>query len=267
MQTLTSGGITFALAGATRDSVSQQVLDDRASALFGLFLERERDFGVNPAVVVEYPPLDDPDSNSAFLNDPLSTIAARRAALAQDGAPIARVIVLTTYADRVGPMLTAAGYQAQPIDMPAGPDHTATFVRDFPEIQEGRTLYLEAVNESDEKIRPAFTLTMTDSTGRLCGGACGSLHSRDGRLYAYVATMTVIAGLPAGTGTRLAGEMLDFLRGLGVARAHLGTQTAGPFYEQVGFHVTHRLIPALRSRQAADGRTIPHDLVMLEMDL
>ncbi len=79
--------------------------------------------------------------------------------------------------------------------------------------------------------------------------------------------MTIVAGLPPGTGTRLAAAMLDFLRDLGVARVHLGTQTAGPFYEQVGFRVTHRLIPALRNRRAADGRRVEHDLVMLEMDL
>lgn len=266
MQTLTSSGTRFALDGASRDTVPQQVLDDRASALFALFLERERDFGVNPNVVVEYPEIGAPGT-SAFLNDPLAAIAARREALAQDGDPVSRVIVLTTYADRIGPGLTAAGYQALPIDMPAGPDHTAAFIRDFSEPGTGRTLYIEAVNEADEKIRPGFALTMTDSTGRLCGGACGSLHRRDGRTYAYLATMTIVAGLPPGTGTRLAAAMLDFLRDLGVARVHLGTQTAGPFYEQVGFHVTHRLIPALRNRQTADGRTIAHDLVMLEMDL
>ena len=79
--------------------------------------------------------------------------------------------------------------------------------------------------------------------------------------------MTVVAGLPPGTGTKLAGAMLDFLRGLGVATVHLGTQTAGPFYEQVGFRVTRRLIPELRNRRTADGRVVPHDLVMLEMDL
>ena len=62
-------------------------------------------------------------------------------------------------------------------------------------------------------------------------------------------------------------KMLDFLRGLGVATVHLGTQTAGPFYEQVGFRVTRRLIPELRNRRTADGRVVPHDLVMLEMDL
>lgn len=266
MQILTVGDARFTLEGATRDTVSQQDLDQRAGALFALFLERERDFGFNPGVVVEYPALEDP-ATSAFLNDPLAVIAARRAALARDGDPVARVIVLTTYADRLEPVLRAAGYLVQPIDMPAGPDHTAALIRDFPETGAGRTLYLEAVNEADEKIRPGFALTMRDASGRLCGGASGSLHARDGRLYAYLATMTIMAGLPPGTGTKLAGAMLDFLRGLGVSTVHLGTQTAGPFYEQVGFRVTHRLIPELRSRRGKDGRIIPHDLVMLEMDL
>ena len=270
MDRLDSGGQSFSLASATREDSSQQHLDDRAAELFGLFLERERDFGFNPAVVVEYPDAADP-ATSAFLNDPLTQIAARRAALAQSGDPVARVLVLTTHADRLGPALTGAGYQVLPIDMPAGPDHTAAFARDFPEAgpeaEPGRTLYLEVVNAADEKIRPGFALTMTDAAGRLCGGASGSLHRRDGRLYAYLATMTVVAGLPPGTGTKLAGAMLDFLRGLGVATVHLGTQTAGPFYEQVGFRVTRRLIPELRNRRTADGRVVPHDLVMLEMDL
>jgi hypothetical protein len=267
MRTLTSGGIGFSLESATRATVPQQVLDDRAADLFALFLEREQEFGFNPAVVVEYPEAGDPET-SAFLNDPLAQIAARRAALAQDGAPIGRVLVLTTYADRLGPALVAAGYRMLPIDMPAGPDHTAAFIRDFPEAGETRrTLYLEAVNEADEKIRPAYALTMTDAAGRLCGGACGSLHSRNGRLYAYLATMSITAGLPPGTGTLLAGAMLDFFRDQGVAAVHLGTQTAGPFYEGIGFHVTHRLIPALRNRKTAEGRVIQHDLVMLEMNL
>lgn len=266
MQPLTSGGISYALAGATRDTAPQQVLDDHARALFGLFLERERDFGFNPDVVTEYPDVADPES-SAFLADPLTVIARHRPALAQSGAPVSRVMVLTTYADRLGPVLTAAGYRMQSIDMPAGPDHTAAFIHDFPEAGPGRTLYLEAVNEADEKIRPGFALTMRDASGRLCGGASGSLHARDGRLYAYLATMTIMAGLPPGTGTKLAGAMLDFLRGLGVSTVHLGTQTAGPFYEQVGFRVTRRLIPELRNRRTADGRVVPHDLVMLEMDL
>ena len=34
-----------------------------------------------------------------------------------------------------------------------------------------------------------------------------------------------------------------------------------------GFRVTRRLIPELRNRRTADGRVVPHDLVMLEMDL
>lgn len=267
MQTLTSANAVFRLSAATRDNTPQAQLDQRAADLFALFLERERDYGFNPDVVVEYPDIADAGTG-AFLDDPLALIAARRAALAASGAPVARVLVLTTYADRLGAALTAAGYQAQPIDMPAGPDHTAAFIRDFPEVGAGRILYLESVNEADEKIRPAFALTMHDeASGRLCGGACGSLHARGGRLYAYLATMTVVAGLPLGTGTKLAGAMLDFLRGLGVGTVHLGTQTAGPFYEGVGFRVTHRLIPGLRNRKAPDGRVLHHDLVMLQMEL
>lgn len=120
-------------------------------------------------MVVEYPALEDP-ATSAFLNDPLAVIAACCAALARDGDPVARVIVLTTYADRLEPVLRAAGYLVQPIDMPAGPGPHRRLDPRFPETGAGRTLYLEAVNEADEKIRPGFALTMRDASGRLRWG-------------------------------------------------------------------------------------------------
>lgn len=266
MQELISGGARFTLQAATRSTASQQELDAQAGAIFALFLAREREFGFNPQVVTEYPGIADPET-SAFLRDPVAEIARRRTDLAAEGPAIARVVVLTTYADRIGAALTDAGFAAHPIDMPAGPDQTAAFTRDFSQAGTGRTLYLETVNEADEKIRPAFTITMRDAGGQLFGGACGSLHRRGGRLYAYLATMTLAAGLPPGTGTKLAGVMLDFLRAKGVGTVHLGTQTAGPFYEQLRFRITHRLIPALRNRQGADGSPVTHDLVMMKMDL
>ena len=162
--------------------------------------------------------------------------------------------------------MTAAGYRADQIDMPAGPDHTYAFTLDR-DAGAARTLYLEAVDEADEKIRPGFVIKLTDADGRLCGGACGSIHDRDGRRFAYLAMMTLVPGMPAGTGTMLAGALFAALRQQGVATVHLGTQTAGRFYEKIGFDVTHRLVRHLRTRVAADGRQIDDDLVMLRMDL
>lgn len=250
----------FALEALTTDTATRAQLDAAAAEIFGLFIAREPEFGFNPDVVTEYPGI---EAGGPFLTDPAGFVAKR---LAAEAIPFGRVVILTTFADLVAGPLAAQGFKALPIDMPAGPDHTAAFTLDLTKAP-ARTLYLEAVNEADEKIRPNFALRMLDADGVLKGGACGSIHDRGGRRYAYLATMTLAAGLPAGTGTALAGALLDLLRDQGVATVHLGTQTAGPFYEKLGFRVTHRLIPALRHRTGADGRVIAHDLVMMALDL
>jgi len=261
VETLTVQDRRFTLEVLTTATASRAQLDAGAAELFGLFLSREKEFGFNPDVVVEYP---DIAAEGPFLSDPAGFVAARRA----EGAPFARVVILTTFADRVHNALAAQGFAARPIDMPAGPDHTAAFLWPADGTQpKGRTLYLEAVNEADEKIRPNFVLRLLDEAGQLQGGACGSIHARDGRSYAYLATMTLAEGLPPTTGTSLGAALLELLRREGVATVHLGTQTAGPFYEKLGFRTTLRLVPALRYRQAGEGRLIPHDLVMMELDL
>lgn len=259
MTSIQIDGTAFTLQALTDAARSE--LDAAAAEIFGLFLLREPEFGFNPDVVTEYPPI---EAGSPFLRDPVGFVTTRLAEAADT--PFDRVVILTTFADQVSDPLVAQGFIALPIDMPAGPDQTAAFTLDLTKAPT-RTLYLEAVNEADEKIRPNFTLRLLDADGALQGGACGSIHDRDGRRYAYLATMTLAAGLPAGTGTRLAGALLDLLRAEGVATVHLGTQTAGPFYEKIGFRVTHRLIPALRNRMGADGRVIAHDLVMMALDL
>lgn len=250
----------------TIDATPRDVLDSAAAAIFALFLEREREFGFNPAVVTEYPDISNPDTSS-FLNAPLDYIIERCQALDTDDESVIRVVILTTYGERLYDVLVAADFEAVRIDMPAGPDQTYAFFLDRPVAENGRTLYLEAVNEADEKIRPTFAITMTDETGRLCGGACGAVHERDGVRYAYLATMSLAAGLPKGSGTRLAGALLAFLRTQDVKTIHLGTQTAGPFYERIGFSIVHRLVPALRTRRALDGSDIAHDLVLMKADI
>lgn len=122
------------------------------------------------------------------------------------------------------------------------------------------------MDEADEKIRPTFVFSLTDAEGRLCGGAFGAVHERRGRRYAWLSVLAVAEGLPPMTGTRLAEAMLDALRAMGVVTVHLGTQTAGRFYQKLGFRVTHRLACGLRRRATPAGRTVEEDLVMLARD-
>lgn len=250
----------------TTRSVSREQVEAAASDITRLFLEREKSFGVNPDVTVDYPDLAEP--GSTFLRDPAGYVRQRRDAAAAAGAPHERIVILTTYGDRVHDALVAEGFQAQRIDMPAGPDHTHAFVLGAAGASPpGHILYVEAVNEADPKISPGFALRLLDKTGKLQGGACGSIHARDGRNYAWLAILVVAPGLPQGTGTALARQMLDLLRRENIATIHLGTQTAAPFYERLGFRTTHHLISGLRFRHGGDGQSIPHDLVMMELNL
>jgi len=263
VETLEIGGQRFTLETLNLATATRARLDEVAAELFGLFLAREEEFGFSPDVVTEYP---DVAAEGGFLDDPLGHIAARRHAA--DGQDFDRIVILTTYADRIGPALVAAGYAATPIIMPAGPDHTsASTLNTGSTTGQARTLYLEAVNEADEKIRPSFALRLLDQSGALAGGACGSVHDLDGHRYAYLATMTLAGGLPPTTGTRLGQALLQALARDGVRTVHLGTQTAGPFYDRLGFRTTLRLVSRLRFRSGPDGQPVWHDLVMMACDL
>ncbi|TIC87151.1 GNAT family N-acetyltransferase [Crenobacter intestini] len=237
-------------------------LREAQQALFGLLIERERAFGFHPDVVTEYPdPLD------ALLADPVAYLAGRlHAAEQKRGAPLARVVVLTTYVDKLGTLQCAAGYSEEVIDMPAGPEHTSGFARTLDPDGVG-TLYLEAVNEMDDKISPTFVLTASDGEGRLLAGMSGSVWTAAGECSAYVSTVVAREDAPAGTGSRLAAAVWDYLLGEGVSRVNLGTQTADGFYLRQGFRVIHTLVPRLRWRRAANGRTVWHDLVIMRKDL
>lgn len=237
-------------------------LEPAIGEIFALFAGRETEFGVNPDVVIDYPDLDASD----FLDDPVAYVARRQAGIeAERGAPLSRIVMLTTYRDRIGAALTGAGFALTPIDMGAGPDGTAFLTRDLRD--EGPVLYLEAVNEADPKISPTFALRLTDAEGRLVGGALGSVHRAGGVARAYLAIMAVLPGLPAGTGTALAEAMMEHLKAAGVSQINLGTQTADRFYEKLGFRLQHVVQPKLRFRAGADGRRVWHDLVMMQRDL
>lgn len=266
LKTINIADRCFTVEEMTSAAFTPYSLDAEAARVFGLFQEREASFGFNPDVVVEYPNIDAPE-HSPFLLDPIAYVAARCKA-ATAGTPIGKVVILSTYGDRLDAPLVEAGYQSSRIEMPAGPDNTGAFTCDLSDDpQQGRTLYLEAVNEADEKIRPSFVVNLLDEADHIVGGACGSIHDRAGRRYAYLASLAVAPNLPPTTGTRLAQEMLHLLARMGVGTVDLGTQTAGPFYEKLGFRVTHCLIPGLRHRCGENGRIVMHDLVMMRMDI
>lgn len=265
MPELTISEQRFLLTTLALADTPQTVLDAEAAKIFALFLEREAEFGVHPAVDIDYPDIADPDQ-SEFLADAASYLAKRAAEMSKASLDV-RVVVLTTYANIVGASLKSAGYQALPIDMPAGPEHTAAFVHEPSGFcSSRRTLYVEAVNEADEKIRPAFVVKLTNESGQLCAGACGSIHTRQGKRYAYLATFALASSMPAGSGTALAHQLLQFLKNEGVSTVHLGTQTAAKFYEKLGFRVDHRLVRQLRVREN-QGQEEFGDLVMLSKDL
>lgn len=254
----------LSLTRKTLRNTSQTDLDDAASKLFSMFIEREKEFGFNPAIIVDYPDINDP-ANSPFLADATRYIDSLTSKLETEGGPIGQIVLLTTYGTQLSGPLAAAGFSEKPIDMPAGPDDTTWYRRMPANSTTSRTLYLEAVNEADPKIRPSFALELTDAAGQLRGGACGSIHERNGAHYAYLATMTLDAGLPAGTGQWLGEALVQFMRDEGVKAIHLGTQTAGPFYrDKLGFQITHTVLPALRVRKDANGGEITTDLVMME---
>lgn len=246
-------------------SAAREDLDEAASRVFDLFLQREAEFGIHPSVTIHYPDLTD-TSAQGFLADAANHVSQQADEMARNGQPAEHIVVLTTYGDVVAPSFEAAGYATILIDMPAGPDHTRAFMLGPDDPSQGmRTLYVEAVNEADEKIRPTFVLSMKDEDG-LLAGACGVIHERDGRRYTYLATLTTASRADRGTGTMLAGELMRFLREAGVCTVHLGTQTAASFYQKVGFNVDHRLVRGMRTR-TVDGRELRDDLVMLSMNL
>ena len=249
---LAETGLSLQITDATRGDAG---IEAAAGDVFGLFLQREREFGVNPDVVIHYPDV----LASDFLTDPVGHLA--RHVAAQDG-PVARVVMLTTYAPEVGEALVGAGYTLTPLDLGAGPDGSAMLARDF--APEGVTIYVEAVDEGDPKIAPTFALRLMDGQGRLCAGACGSVHAVPGGLGSWVAAMAVRPDMPAGTGTALARAMIDHLRQAGVGQIDLGSQTADRFYEKLGFQRRQVIVPRLRHRQ--DGRHW-HDLVMMRLML
>lgn len=237
------------------DNSPPNELSERQQALFALLQLREQEFGFNPNVIVHYP-------ETRFLNAPLDYLAQLIVAQQQQGNLISEVVILTTYPQVQAPLVDH-GYRHEAVHMPAGPDYTAIFRLDYGANPAGKTLYIEAVNEQDPKIRPTFVLMLHNENGELQGGMSGSIYSTDNRRYAYIGTVVVQPGQPAGTGTLLANTVLEYLTQQGVYEVNLGTQTAEPFYAKLGFQTIHHIVPALRHRTASDGAVLPHNLVIM----
>lgn len=262
MQVIEAGGRVYNLAVKSIADTPREQLDADAGSLYALFAQREQEFGFGAGIVVDYPAI---DASGSFLNNPADYIDCRlREHEVQ--APVSKVVILTTFGQKLLEPLKKIGFEADLIDMPAGPEDTYSFsLNRHP--PEGRVLYLEAVNEADEKTRPTFVLQLRDEKGELCGRALGSVHSRGAKRYAYLSILTLVRGMPATTGGKLAKAQLALLKRDGVTAIHLGTQTAGRFYQKQGFEVTHRLVSGLRTRTGIDGMPISEDLVMLAMKL
>jgi GNAT superfamily N-acetyltransferase len=237
------------------DNSAPDELSEKQLALFALLQLREQEFGFNPDVIVHYP-------EASFLAAPIDYLDQLISEQQQQGHLINELVILTTYPQLHAP-LVERGYRHEAVHMPAGPDHTAIFRVQYGTHAAGKTLYIEAINEQDPKIRPTFVLMLRDEHGELQGGMSGSIWTQDERQYAYIGTVVVQPGQPAGTGTLLANTVLDYLTRQGVCEVNLGTQTAEPFYTKLGFKAIHHIVPALRHRTASDGTKLPHNLVIM----
>ncbi len=248
-----------------RKTCSPHTLEQEQSALFGLLTEREKEFAFNPDIVTEYPDI------GYFLKDPTAYVDARCSAiLAQQGKVVNHAIILTTWGDRLTGTLAGCGWQSEKINVPAGPDHTFKFSKTFTTLPGSAMtcmLYLEAVNEKDEKIRPSFVLKLHDARGSLYGGMSGSICEINGRRFAWITTVVVNKGVARTAGSIIVEAVMDYLKKEGVQQVNLGTQTAEHFYQKQGFHVIHHIVDNLRWRKADNGHVIPNNLVIMSRDL
>ena len=209
-----------------------------------LFAQREAEFGFNPEI--DRPAVSMPE----FLADQAGWVSS---AISGDGP----VTILTTWSDKLAPILRERGFAFRPIAWHAGPFNSGIFRREGA----GRERYFELVNEEAPEIAPAHVLTIHDAHG-FAGGAISALRDN----AAWLAVMCVRPGMPAGTGSRLWEALVRDIAARGIGRLDLGTQTAERFYQHCGMQVTDRVIPRLCWRTAPDGK-VWNDLVMMGIDL
>ena len=83
MPELTISEQSFMLTTLALADTPQTVLDAEAAKIFALFLEREAEFGVHPAVDIDYPDITAP-GQSEFLADAARYVAKRAASMSND---------------------------------------------------------------------------------------------------------------------------------------------------------------------------------------
>lgn len=262
------GGADFELIVMTDTDTLRDRLEMEVHAIEQIFIDRDAEFGHSDHIIDEYPWIRD-SKTSCFLLDPAGYIARRTAEVEiEQQVRVGRIIVFTTNGQCLLEPLSNAGYASDQIDMPAWSARLHTFTLNLglsrdPDV----TLFFDAVDYAIGKQRPTFVIKLLDSGGKLCGGASGSVHERGKQRFAYIATFTLKAGLPRTTGTRLAEAMISFFRHQGVNSVDLITQTAGVFYEKLGFQITHCVVEGIRTRVESDGQFRSEDLMILNIRL
>ncbi|MCB1648219.1 MAG: hypothetical protein H7A05_02385 [Pseudomonadales bacterium] len=222
----------------------QAGFSDACGKVAQLFARREAEFGFNPEI----------DHASVSIEAFLPAHASELPAAITGNEPLT---ILTTWSDRLAPILSKHGFAFRPIRWIAGPLNSGIFRREGT----GPERYIELVNEEAPEIAPGHVLTVYDSCG-FAGGAISTLRDN----AAWLAVMCVRAGSSAGTGSRIWDVLVRDLAARGIGRLDLGTQTAERFYQRCGMKVSDRVLPNLRWRKGP-GRNIWSDLVMMEIEL
>ena len=151
--------------------------------------------------------------------------------------------------------------------MPAGPAHTAVFILEpSADDEKRRTLYVKAVIEGNDKIKPSLVLIFSDPLGQLCGVARGSIHERQGTGYAYLATLALASALPRSTGTTIHETTHAVSAEPERGSASLRNPDRREVLRKMGPKVNHRPINKLSVRHE-EGQEVTGNLVMLSMTL
>lgn len=239
-----------------RSKDGQKIINQKLSDLFSLLKQREMEICFNPNIYVDYP-----DENR-FLSSTIEYIDDKIA----EKCDISQVVILTTYGDKLFDTLCGNGFKYEKIDMPAAPTYTCLFKKRISKEDE-KILYIEFVDEQDEKILPSVVFTIESSEGEFMGGVCGSIFRDNGSTYAYLSTMAIAEGVQKGTGSDLLSAVLSYWKNEGVEVVNLGTQTAEGFYLKNGFTTIKRVLPNLRYKKDNNDAIISIDLVMMQINI
>lgn len=240
----------------TIENCNGEELNRQRQKVLDLLIERDKDFLFAPSVHVVYPIVEQ------FLQSPVAYIQK----LLIQYKEINSIVLLTTYGSLLQKDLCMNGYTYEKINMPAAPEHTAMFTKKHAifNTEQSKTLYIELVDEDDERIKPSVVLTLSNADNCFYGGVCSSMQRVGDDLYAYLSIMAVSASAPKGAGTALLKAVIAYWQKQGVKAMHLGTQTASGFYLNNGFKIIHHVLPHIRLQLLPDGSFRNQDLVMME---